>query len=53
MIYSAYAMPLQGGTTGLYLLIEGFDNEDDAEQFLSHLMTPFEEGHWPESATLH
>ena len=53
MIYSAYALRLEGGTTGLYLFIEGFDNEDDAELFLSHLMMPFEEGHWPESATLH
>ena len=53
MIYSAYAMPLESGTIGLYLFIEGFDNEDDAERFLSHLMMPYEEGHWPESDTLH
>jgi len=53
VIYSAYAIPLESGTTGLYLFIEGFDNEDDAERFLSHLMMPFEEGHWPESDTLH
>jgi len=53
VIYSAYAVPLESGTIGLCLFIEGFDNEDDANQFLSYLMTPFEEGHWVESVTLH
>jgi hypothetical protein len=53
MMYSAFALRLEGGTTGLCLFFDGFDSEDDAEQFLSHLLTPFEMGIWPESDILH
>jgi len=53
VIYSAFTMPLNEGGFGLVILLEGFENSEEASNFLKNLMGPFEEDQWPQSDTKH
>lgn len=51
MIYSAFTMPLNDGGFSLIIILEGFEDSEDASQFLKSLMSPYED--WPQSDTRH
>jgi hypothetical protein len=53
-MYSAYCVTAPDGTFRLALFFDGFEDTEEAQLFLRHLMAPYESPHYEfESDTIH